>query len=360
MKHKSNQDGVVSLLVVIFIAILLTLITLAFLRLSITEHRQSVDEDLTTRAYYAAESGVEDAKRAITKYIADETTVNLEGDTCKPADVVTNGVLSTLTDTEYTCQRIDLTPDAYENDLDAWETAQIPLHPANGAAYDEIKISWHRVGNDYDQNFNPHDKSSLPDVPTWNGAKYPALLRVNLFSTPKNGALKRSNIFDVTGFVNPHSGSGPPPKFGTAVFDTKIVDGACDSSATEGQYACSITLTLTGGSNNNFDPSNRINYLRIESIYRGTNLRVALVNSSSGSEVAIEDVQAIVDVTGRAGDVYRRVQARISLLSQDPFPFPDFAIQTADDICKNFSITDDAGDFITINPGIVAGTSCAP
>lgn len=355
MKNKRNQAGVVSLLVVIFIAILLTLITMAFLRLSITEHRQSVDEDLTTRAYYAAESGVEDAKRAVAKYIAGDK-VNLEENSCDPADVVTSGELSALIDTEYTCQLIDLTPNAYENYLDPWEIVQIPLTPEGGATYDQIKISWHKKGAKYDGDFNRHKDKLLPTVSTWNSNKYPALLRVNLFSTPKSGNLNRSNIYSVTGFINPDSGSGPQSV--VSGFDAKVVDGACTTTVADGEYACSITLTLPSGSD--FDPSNRVNYVRIESIYRGTNLRVALIDSSSGNEVSIEDVQAVVDVTGRAGDVYRRVQARISLLNQNLFPFPDFAIQTAGDICKNFSITDDAGNFFTINPGIVPGTSCVP
>jgi Tfp pilus assembly protein PilX len=74
MWYKKQQErGVVSLFTVMFFTILVTVLTVGFVRIMINERRQSTDEDLTTRAYYAAESGVEDAKRALQQYYPNPT-----------------------------------------------------------------------------------------------------------------------------------------------------------------------------------------------------------------------------------------------------------------------------------------------
>jgi hypothetical protein len=49
-------------------------------------------------------------------------------------------------------------------------------------------------------------------------------------------------------------------------------------------------------------------------------------------------VQARVDSTGRANDLFRRVEARIELVDIY-FPLPDYSVQANTDIVKNFWVT---------------------
>ena len=60
--------------------------------------------------------------------------------------------------------------------------------------------------------------------------------------------------------------------------------------------------------------------------------------NSSGATVSFDKVQAIVDVTGRAGDVYRRVETRLDIDNDFAEFITDQAIFSADDICKNLVV----------------------
>ncbi|MDR2063878.1 MAG: hypothetical protein LBQ02_03795 [Candidatus Nomurabacteria bacterium] len=67
---KRTKKGAVSLYVVIFATLLLTVITLSFVRIMLKERSQSSNDDISQSAYDSALAGIEDAKLAIMKYNA--------------------------------------------------------------------------------------------------------------------------------------------------------------------------------------------------------------------------------------------------------------------------------------------------
>lgn len=339
-KHMhNNQRGAMSFLTVIFLAIILTVVTISFVRISTNEQRQAVDDDLTTRAFYAAESGIEDGKRAIAHFINNPSTYDLSdlnGDDCDPARYLDGDLDIGNLSTEYTCQFIDLTPGSFDKSLAPWESVTIPLISENGDSFDRVRISWHET--EQDGAITPRntgdDETLVED--DWLDADHAAMLRTMYFATPA-GTFNADAINGVVGFLNPTNGGGSQ-SVGPG-FDGNVVNANCDPNDTP---SCVMTLTGLSGDER---------YLRIQALYRGTQLTVELLNGST--VVDFEDVQAEIDVTGRAGDVYRRISARVSLLPPD-FPLPDVAIWSNTEICKDFSVTDDAGDF----PGLAASSSC--
>ena len=65
-----DQRGIASLIITMVSMVIVTLIVLGFATLSRREQRQSLDRQLSTQAFYAAESGVEDARAVILNSIA--------------------------------------------------------------------------------------------------------------------------------------------------------------------------------------------------------------------------------------------------------------------------------------------------
>lgn len=369
MKHNRNtQAGATAMLTVIFLALLLSIITLSFVRLSVTEQRQASDDALTTRAYYAAESGLEDAKRALVRLFdgdASNDPIDLNEPGCKPAEIQSgdpvidtnnNAVLSDELATYYTCQFISMTPPDFQAELAAWESVTIPLVNASGTL-EEVLIEWHQKGPDpYNGDYNlVSPGGDLPTFPGWTGAGYcpagggaanpgcPAMLRANFFSTESSGNLTRDEFDTVTTFLRPATAnSGAPSDIGDPIFNKSIKNIFCKPfiSAGDGEYVCSATF-------DGLDTSRR-NYLHINSLYRATNIKVSLLDS--GNPIPMEGAQAIIDVTGRAGDVFRRIEARVALTQL--YPLPDYAIWANEEICKHFDIAGDDDD-----PGIYTGSN---
>ena len=62
MGKKDQQTGVVSIFAVIFSALIMSILTVSFIRLMVVDQKQASDNDLSQSAYDAALAGVEDAK----------------------------------------------------------------------------------------------------------------------------------------------------------------------------------------------------------------------------------------------------------------------------------------------------------
>ena len=99
-----------------------------------------------------------------------------------------------------------------------------------------------------------------------------------------------------------------------------------------GEYSCRAVIdidTVRAGSNNAF--------LRLNSIYKGASVKVSLQNDA-GQTINFDGVQPIVDSTGRASNLFRRVEARLNI--GDDFPYPENAVELKNSLCKDFSVTD--------------------
>src|SRR5258708_5693843 len=117
--NKSGQQGIVSIIVTIILMLVLTLIVLSFAKVSRREERNALDRQLSTQAFYAAESGINDSTVVIKSWIASGSS-NLNTDymtTCTgfaavaglpvaldPAKLSGSGAAS------YTCWFVDPSP----------------------------------------------------------------------------------------------------------------------------------------------------------------------------------------------------------------------------------------------------------
>lgn len=341
--HK-REAGIVSLFTVIFFTILITVLTVGFIRIMVNERRQSTDDDLTSRAYYAAESGVEDVKRALQQYYpnpADHSKLNAT--TCDAPQGYNKTIASNF-NVGYSCKLIDLNPSDIQATLPGDGTSmQWPIRSEGDVPFNKVRISWHNLSSSTDGTpvvFRTANTNTTYGAWQSGGTAFPAMLRAQFFGYPRSGTFGRSQLEanNKVAFFNPfNSGSVADLPINNLDANTTPQNVVCTTNTvTFGGYACQATIVIDPG----ISPASNFVFLRLKGLYdqSGTKVKIELLNGST--VVSTQSSQAIVDVTGRAGDVFRRVQARVSLPgSIDTDLLPEFAIESGDSICKRFELT---------------------
>src|SRR5579862_1015912 len=109
MLKQKDQSGMASFLIVTIIVTLMALVSIGFSNLSSREQRQSLDRELSDQAYYAAESGLNDAKN----YLSNPANQNTPNSSCNAPSAnnfINGGDLSGSGVAKYTCVVINPTP----------------------------------------------------------------------------------------------------------------------------------------------------------------------------------------------------------------------------------------------------------
>ena len=391
MTTKSNkQRGAVSLFVVIFAALLITIVTVSFVRIMIQDQQQASTTDLSQSAYDSAQAGVEDAKRALLRLQSICSDVN--NPDCAPTrtkinSTICNTAVETLTDVAdaaakskngevnvqtgstnneldqaYTCVKIITKTDDYVGNLGQNASKFIPL--AGVSSFDTIKIEW----------FSTKDlqaSTTLANIPAFT-ATAPPLLNQNGWTSlavPNRPSIMRAQLiqFNNTGFLlSDFEGGASTNGFNNTLFlyPSNIVETTksfasdirktakttsvptqvhCNDLSGTQDFACSATITLpapvAGG-------TDHTQYLNLTSLYKNSNYRVTLWSGSgpTATRVQFDGVQPEVDSTGRTNDLFRRVQTRVELTDVN-FPYPDSAVDITGNLCKDFRITDNPIDY---------------
>jgi Tfp pilus assembly protein PilX len=371
MKKKINkQYGEVAIFVVIFAALLITVVTVSFVSIMIKDQQQASNTDLSQSAYDSAQAGVEDAKRAILKCISEGSKCDMStasvinspkcnvaidtlGDvTNKDGTPVTVG--NSNMNQAYTCTTISLNTSDFLGTLAVNQSKIIPL--IGTSQFNKIQIQWftnNDLGSSYNGQVSLPGSSVLTPLFAQNSwtANIPPIMRTQLIQF---GSSFKLTDFDATS--NNQSNSNTlflyPAQSGSNSTDFSL-DGqknvnpgnpgspmpiSCQSNFNFANYACTATISLP----NPIGAGNRTAFLRLTSLYNKTSYRVTLLNGVNN--IQFNGVQPSIDSTGRASDLYRRVQARVELTDIN-FPYPDAAVDLTGNFCKDFMITDSSSDY---------------
>jgi len=386
-KHH-RESGAVSLFLVIFAMLLITIVTLGFLRIMLNDQQQASAADLSKSAYDSSLAGIEDAKRALIYYrtvcatsdtaACSDLRNRINSGTCNAglSDVVTvtpnkevmvqqqqSGNDDQLNQA-YTCVKINLETDDYLGTIQANSSKIIPLSGTKN--FSSVTVEWYSAD---DLGTNSTAVNLLPDASlaqplylqsNWVASR-PSLLRTQLMQFGSNFALgsfdaasaSMANSNANTLFLYPTGTSGSA----RSVKDSWSFTGEdirqfptgspqptrCSGNLSGGGYACRVTLTLPQAVGQNND--NRTAYLRLTPLYNSSHFRVIL-----GDGAKFSAIQPSIDSTGRANDLYRRVEARVDLVDT-AFPYPEATVDLTGDFCKDFVVTDVVGQ---------ATTTCTP
>jgi Tfp pilus assembly protein PilX len=124
-----NQSGFVSIVVCLIIMVILTLVTIGFSKLMGRAQRQALDRQLSTQAFYAAESGVNDA---LLVYKSDPTKLDK---TC--------GTVKNIIDTSVaaTCVFSDGNPTSVEYGDVGTSPVVMPVHTYNSSGVRDLPVN---------------------------------------------------------------------------------------------------------------------------------------------------------------------------------------------------------------------------
>ena len=376
IQPQHTQSGAVSIFAVIFAALLLTILTVGFIRLMISEQQRATNSDLSQSAYDAALAGIEDAKRVV-RACATGSDMQACNALVAPSDckVVARAGIAGSEDSEetviqtstsgngsdfnqaYTCVNIDMdTPDFL---FAASEGASQLIPLKAGGDFNQITIEWFTQQDVGDGNTPERPEGGMLELPTkdiW-GVNAPPVMRAQVITPGASFTLKSLNESNAsqTVFLRPFQMADGSQStnisldgISRATDDGEHTNGlkpvTCSKELEENNgYSCKAVLTLpasvTGSASQNA-------FLRLTTIYRNANVRVQL--AYEGTAVKFIGIQPSVDSTGRASNLFRRVEARLQI--GNDFPYPSYALDIANSLCKDFSVDSTS----------VTGSTCQP
>lgn len=373
----TKQRGAVSLFIVMFTALLLTVITVSFVQLMVKDQQQATYSDLSESAYDSAMAGVEDAKRALLIRLecGNKTTAECN----RVNDAINSGQCTTLSeafggsatdgetaiqqnnsssdrklDQAYTCVKITPNTTDFLGKIDSSEMATlVPLRST--APFNTVVVKWHqREGGGA---VNRTSSTSLPAAEAW-PVNRPALLRAQLING-KNSFLLSD--FDTSGysdtlFLFPSSSAAGATRELPLNFALDTRRGGaqphpviCKPMVASGDYACEVAITIDTDPDTMIPAGSQTAFLNLIAFYNATDYQIELVNSKDPGPILFDGVQPEVDSTGRANDLFRRVVSRVEL--NNTFRYPVSALETEGNLCKNFTVTTDPSNY---------SNTCAP
>ena len=329
-KRVRGEEGIAAILIAMFIMIILTLITLGFARIMRREQRQALDSSLTTQAFYAAESGINDAISAINSG-ALTTDIN----TCVSASFP-NRTVSATQNASYSCLLVDQTPSNLEynqGSITANRSTVIPIEASvPGQYFKTLTISW-SSDDTAPHSFRRCTDTLLDTVSNWTGDT--GLLRFDLVPivTSSGNTVTRDSpggLIDSTmsAYLNPAKSScagNSPINFASGTSNQgRIYTEHCNVGNTPRD--CNMTINL---------PSTVHKYmLRVKSMYHNSNMTITGTDTSDAN-VSFFGAQKQIDSTGKVSDVVRRLQVRVP---SKQVPVPEYVVQSMDGICKQLDV----------------------
>ncbi|HUY85450.1 MAG TPA: PilX N-terminal domain-containing pilus assembly protein [Candidatus Dormibacteraeota bacterium] len=347
----SDQRGFASIVIAMVMILVLSLITVGFAQLMRREQRSALDKQLSSQAYYAAESGVNQAVSAInagyfqTTGIAKTTCGTIRGDT-----YFSKNTVGSDPNVSYPCLLVNPTPPSLQYstiDTTAPKVVELEgLDTSSGkpTSISTIEVSWQDPNG---AGFAPGCGSGLFKPAGSGGWTYTGLLKVELIALNDgrgNPAFDRTSLTNhaFTAFLCPNSsGSG---QVGSLTYFSNIgaasgaiINGQCNSANPSRSSTASPPTPLN--CNAQITTLNNLNestfFLVMRSIYSATTVTIAAYDGS-GTQLNIGDAQVLVDSTGKAQDVLRRVQVRVPV--HNNYNLTD-GVDAAASLCKQLQLT---------------------
>lgn len=307
-----NQHGLVSFLVTMIMMIVITLIVVGFTQVVNRNRQNALDKQLSTQALYAAESGVNDVVKLIKSNPAGLTAKT----TCNNTGYYASLQPQLTPEVSYPCVLVNPLPDSLVSSANTETSSVLPLKPVDSSgapvALSKLIFEWSSAVDNGDASGCSASLGKFtPDMPATCTF---GLLRADIFNGTGLDPVTMANNTS-TYYLHPLKTGEVSQPYGVG---KGIVIGAHCTNV-----SCVGTITnLPAGAY----------YIRLSTIYRDTK-SVKISGLTSAGQPSRFLGQIKVDSTGRAVDVLRRIQVRLSVDSYNN-QSPTAALNSSSTVCK--------------------------
>ncbi len=320
LKHTPKTfPGVTSLFVTIAVAMLLIVIIAGVAAFSIREQRQASNTEQSNRALQTAEAGINDAAQTL----SSNPTVNVPTCTSTGPDASTippqAQPFADQANEQITCRTVTSKFTSIEGALERDKATQIQiLSPNTSSAANSMQLRWHSDKLDKTLSQYYFNGAFYPATAGYNNAAAIELTfiyweRGNLQESFLNSPVGNNNGLRIaTVFIMPGQADKSP------AYASGVTSG-CEnqpntSSAQFGDYRCVTNPNNQYGFDlkqalNLQNAANLYDYVvRIKTRYTDTHFQARFFDTSH-NEIAVQSTKALIDVTAKSSNLYRRVQA---------------------------------------------------
>lgn len=335
---KHDQAGFASIVITLILILVLALLTVGFAQLVRREQQNALDKQLASQAYYAAESGVNDITQAIQTAINDPAAKpdlndlspksatgpgKLDPNQCLESQTGSDPHLANLPSNSidpthgvsYSCVLLNLEPPVLTKTPVSANTAWTTTFSTNGGGIlDSLTINWSSL-----RNKPARVSSGFTPLAAWNS---PAVLQVSI--TPLKNTDRQSMIDNTfTAYLYPMCTGG------NVTYVQKKVTIA-NASCSSGTYSVTINGLFVPSISDAAGEPFAINIL---DYYDDSSISISNATANNGKQLDFTNAQALVDVTGQAKNVLKRIRVHVPLNKQGPTPNSTVEAQN---ICKRF------------------------
>lgn len=354
-KKNLNSEGIIAIFSVLIIMGILGLLTIGFSSIIRQAQKRTLDDHLSSQAFYAAESGI---NMAISKIQANPNTASKNE--CGPAPTE-NYTIDNTNNISVSCLTINTTVGDIQNSkIDV--KGVVSEAELSGSA-DQIVIEW-----DSSDSLSKPIPDSYPELLSKGGwGDKVGIIKIDLIPAagPTASDMSRFNLINNSYSFYLYPSQNPAsvgPKTIYTDEDGTLIESFCETSSPDNDSRCQAIVNLEG-SGAGF---NRY-YLKQSSLYNNVASKISF-RDIGGSNLSITGSQAIIDSTGKANDILRRIRVRvpISEVGINGTMYNTYAIFSGDRICKRYSMTGrNEGDHFNdecedISNGVVESTSVTP
>ncbi len=351
----NKQRGIVSIVVTMLMVMIITIIIIAFGSFSQREQKQTFERQLSSEAFYAAESGISNAIEILKNTPSGTGLLVDEKKNCTTGIAGFDYELDGSDNVAISCLLVDPAPYSIEiSNLSLQEPYVLPLDRFDPGTVDQVTIHWHDPAATSFAFTGCDGSNALP--PSWPANCNAGMLKIDIIPIPAsfNYNYLTSSANTKTVFIKPTTGALTDISYG-GLTSGDIRTARCQPaggtylSATQPKHCAARLTGLTAAPKY---------YLRITPLYLSASLTICSEvcgEINAGNTHRLAGAQAKVDSTGRASGVLRRIQVQVDISGLNENGFAPVGIGSTNSLCKRFSTRPTSSTDGNVSP---AGGGC--